>query len=252
VAIRVAARPATPPAAPLAASPAAPAPVTLRIGVSRVSVFGRSGSLVRCRVTSGSIAACSAALLAGGHVVARGRASAPRRGARAVTVRLRLTKRGRTLLDQQLGGAVARLAATASTSGGTRSARGRSRAVLAVERLTTPAGSWLPNQAAISPTGRRFLQALRGRLIAVTAVRCDGFTAKVARNPPNAVRISARRAAIACSALQRLGAHATATAVGHGDARPIASNHTFAGRARNRRVEITIRHTPDAERGQTP
>ena len=57
---------------------------------------------------------------------------------------------------------------------------------------------------------------------------------------PNARRISAARAALACAALHRRGVETIV--VGHGDARPIASNATAAGRARNRRVEVTITH----------
>jgi hypothetical protein len=208
-----------------------------------LSAFGPTGSAVRCEMTSGSISAWAVRLLNGRRVVASGRAGASGGNAGALTVRLKLTKQGRRLLARHLGGRVTSVVAAGSTSGGARSAQARTRAILGVEHFTTPAGSWLPNQAAPSPSGRRFLRGLRGKLIGVAAARCDGYTAKVAAEAPNAVRISSRRAAIVCAALKRLRIRGTTKAVGHGYSRPIASNDTRAGRARNRRVEVTITHT---------
>ena len=221
-------------------NPAPSPPAVMRVRVPSLSVFGRTGSRARCRMDSGVIRACSVKLLRRGRVLARGRASASGPGARAVSVRLRLTRRGRALLAGHLGGVRGRVRATAATSGGTRSVRARTRAVLAVEHFVTPPGSWLPNQAALSGRGRHFLRSRRVRLVAVAAIRCDGYSAKVRAHAPNAKRISLARAALACAALRHRGVRTTL--VGHGDARPIASNATAAGRARNRRVEITITH----------
>jgi VCBS repeat-containing protein len=212
----------------------------MRVRAPSVSVFGHTGSRAGCRMRSGVIRACTVTLVRRGHVLGRGRAIASGPGARALTVRLKLTRRGRALLAGRLGGVHARVKATGATSGGMRSARARTRAILAVERFVTPPGSWLPNQAALSTRGRHFLRSRRARLIAVAAVRCDGYSANVRAHSPNAKRISLARAALACAALKHRGIHTTAA--GHGDARPIASNSTAAGRARNRRVEITITH----------
>jgi hypothetical protein len=175
-----------------------------------------------------------------GRVLARGRAVASGPGARALTVRLKLTPRGRALLARHLGGVHGRLKATGATSGGRRSARARTHAILAVERFVTPPGAWLPNRAALSTRGRHFLRSRRARLTAVAGIRCDGYSAKVRGHSLNATRISLARAALACAALAQRGIHTTV--IGHGNARPIASNQTAAGRARNRRVEITITH----------
>ena len=118
----------------------------------------------------------------------------------------------------------------------------RRNTILAIERFTTPAGSWLPNQATISPAGRRFLSSLRGKLHAVSAIRCDGYTAKVIDDAPNAMRISTQRATIARATLNRHATDAMTTIVGHGDTHAIATNDARSGRAKNRRVEVTIRH----------
>ena len=42
--------------------------------------------------------------------------------------------------------------------------------------------------------------------------------------------------------LTRHATDATTTIVGHGDTHAIATNDTRSGRAKNRRVEVTIRH----------
>jgi hypothetical protein len=214
----------------------------MRVQTPSPAVFGRTGSPARCRMPSGLIRTCTVRLLHGRRVLARGRATASRPGTRALTVRLALTRRGRAVLARRLGGVRATVAATGETIGGTRTARARTRAILAVEHFVTPPGSWLPGQAALSTRGRRSLRSLRARLIAVAAVRCDGYSAKVRDNSPDAKRISRARAALVCAALQHRGGDATPTVVGHGYSRPIASNATAAGRARNRRVEVTITH----------
>jgi hypothetical protein len=217
-------------------------PAVMRVRAPSVSVFGRTGSPARCRMQSGVIRACTVRVLHHRRMLARGRAVASRPGARALTVRLRLTRRGRAVLARHLGGVHGLVASTGATSAGTRTARTRTRAILAVEHFVTPPGSWVPNQAALSPRGRRFLRSQRARLIAVATIRCDGYSAKVRSHSPNATRISAARATVACAALHRRGVNVTPTVVGHGDSHPVASNATAAGRARNRRVEVTIRH----------
>lgn len=231
--------------APAGATPAPPVvaqAAAIRVDAPSASVFGAAGSPVRCTARTGLLRSCRVTLLSGGRVLARGRASGS--DARVLTVRLRLTASGRTVLVRHLGGVRVRVTATAATSGGTRSARARTRALLAVEHVVTPPGSWTPNEAALSARGRRFLQSLRTRLIAVAAVRCDGYSAKVREESINATRISVDRAAAVCAALRRFGVTGRRTVVGHGDSRSIASNTTAAGRARNRRVEVTIRHRP--------
>jgi hypothetical protein len=231
--------------APGGKTPAAPAvaqAAAIRVDAPSASVFGRNGSPVRCTARTGLLRSCSVSLRRGGRVLARGRAS--RSDVRVLTVRLRLTAYGRALLARHLGGVQVRVTATAATNGGTRSARARTRALLAVEHVVTPPGSWTPNEAALSARGRRFLRSLRTRLVAVASVRCDGYSAKVREESINATRISVDRAAAVCAALRRFGVTGPRTVAGHGDARSIASNTTAAGRARNRRVEVTIRHRP--------
>jgi hypothetical protein len=212
---------------------------SLRLRIGRLSVFGPSAA-ARCRLTTGRIDSCRVRLRAGGRVLARGTRSLAG-GADSLRVRLRLTAYGRRVLDRRLGGLRASVAAT----DGTRTATARTRAILAIEHVTTPPGSWTPNEAALTQTGRRFVRVLRGRLIAVSSYRCEGHTASpetASAKSQRALALSLARAELVCAALRRLGAMGKRSLVARGGTDPIAPNTTAAGRAKNRRVEATLRH----------
>jgi hypothetical protein len=130
-----------------------PAAAAMRLRVPGISVFGVAGSPARCGMRTGSIRSCTVRLLAGGRVLARGRSTSVAEGSRRLTVALEPTRFGRTLLSRRLGGVRARVRARAATSGGARRAAGRTRAVLRVERLTTPAGAWAVDRPAQATLG---------------------------------------------------------------------------------------------------
>jgi hypothetical protein len=221
---------------------AQPSPTAvLRLQTPRLSVFGRTGGRARCRMRTGRARSCAVRVLSGRRLIATGsrRSGASRR---SLVVRLRLTTAGKTLLGRRLGGVRTRLLARAATSGGVRRARARARVILRVEHFTTPAGSWLPDQAALTARGRSFVRRLRGKLVAVASLRCDGYEADVRPRSASTSRRSLARAAAMCAALRKLGVDARPRLVGHGDADPIASNATESGRAKNRRVEVTVTH----------
>jgi subtilisin-like proprotein convertase family protein/outer membrane protein OmpA-like peptidoglycan-associated protein len=213
-------------------------PAALRLSARRLSVFGRPSA--RCRMTAGPVGSCRVEVKAGGRVIARG----TRTGAKAagrVRVPLKLTAAGHRVLSSRLGGIRASVSATA----GTTSAKARTRAILAVERITTPAGSWVPNKAVLTPTGKQFVQSLRGRLIAVSSYRCDGHTAALEAARADSARartLSQSRARVMCRALRQIGAKGKPGLVAHGGTEPIAPNGTPSGRAINRRVAITVSH----------
>jgi flagellar motor protein MotB len=127
------------------------------------------------------------------------------------------------------------------TDRGARQATASTRAVLQVEHFTTPAGSWNPAEATLTAKGTRFVKHLRGKLIAVAKLRCDGYDANVRPGPGSSAEMSLARAKTLCAAL---GLHVRPRLVGHADADPIASNATEPGRAANRRVEVTVTHAP--------
>lgn len=80
---------------------------------------------------------------------------------------------------------------------------------------------------------RRLAQELAGRRVEVT-----GFTDSQGETAAN-LRLSQRRAEAVAAILREAGIEATAQ--GRGEADPVADNATEQGRARNRRVEITVR-----------
>jgi hypothetical protein len=221
-----------------------PSTAVLRLQTPSLSVFGRTGGRARCRMRTGRISSCTVRVLTGKHLIATGnsRSGQSRRG---LVVRLRLTRAGKTLLGRRLGGVRTRLRASAATSGGVRRATARTRAILRVEHFTTPAGSWLPDRATLTTRGRRFVRGLRGKLVAVASLRCDGYEADVRPSSASTSRRSLARAAAMCAALRKLGVDARPRLVGHGDTDPIAPNDSESGRAKNRRVEVTVTHRHD-------
>ena len=184
-------------------------------------------------------------MLVGRRTLARGSAEGKQRGSRSLAVTLRLTAFGHALLERRLGGVRATMRARGATPGRTRTAASRTRAILRVEHFMTPAGSWAPDQAKLTARGRSFVRGLRGKLIAVASLRCDGHEADLrGTSGVTTSRLSLARAATMCDALRKLGVRPRPRLAGHGSSDPIASNGTRSGRAKNRRVEVTITHRP--------
>ena len=88
---------------------------------------------------------------------------------------------------------------------------------------------------------RRRLRRIARRLgSAPDHVRCEGHTDATA-SPDHAAELGRRRAGAVCSYLLKHGLNARVRIVTHGKSRPLVSNRTRAGRARNRRVDIYVR-----------
>jgi OOP family OmpA-OmpF porin len=71
------------------------------------------------------------------------------------------------------------------------------------------------------------------------SIRVDGHTDWVGTDAYNQ-KLSVRRAVAVKDYLMSKGLAETIQAVGHGKREPVADNHTAAGRAKNRRAEITF------------
>jgi outer membrane protein OmpA-like peptidoglycan-associated protein len=71
-------------------------------------------------------------------------------------------------------------------------------------------------------------------------IEVDGHVAKTPGNSVNPQALSQQRANTVKTLLVQLGVKGRITAKGFGDSRPVASNSTSAGQAKNRRVEVRL------------
>jgi outer membrane protein OmpA-like peptidoglycan-associated protein len=100
-----------------------------------------------------------------------------------------------------------------------------------------------PDSADLAADRRAALDQIAILLVANPTVRLQvsGYTDVPPSSGPSAIELSQRRAAAVAGYLIARGVAATVlTVAGYGDARPVADNSTAAGRAANRRVEITV------------
>jgi parallel beta-helix repeat protein len=178
-----------------------------------------------------------------GHVlVARGIARAPARGGGRLIVKVGIRPKGKTLLSKHFGGVVVDVRALCrSTLAAHRSVK-RVRAVLVIEHVVTPPGSWVPDFPILLPKGVRFVHMLQQRMIQILAVRCDGYTATYIPSPMDPPTLSMQRATVVCGLLKRAGVNVQPRLYGHGRANPIATNANEAGMRQNRRVAVTFVH----------
>ena len=127
------------------------------------------------------LSSCTIELRARGQqnlVVARGFARAPAGGRGQMVIKLDVQPKGEQLLDRSFGGVLVNVhaicrTATGETVNGVKGAR----AVLAIERVVTTPGSWLPDLAVLTPVGESFVAGLARKLVAIEGIRCDGYTA---------------------------------------------------------------------------
>jgi outer membrane protein OmpA-like peptidoglycan-associated protein len=176
-------------------------------------------------------------------LIARGLAHAPQGGSGILVVRVGVQPKGQQLLAAHVGGVTVDVRATCRTTANTtRKKTVLTRAVLRIEHVVTTPGSWVPDRAKLTATGKHFIAQLRKRMAGVRRIRCDGYTAHYPPSPVDAQTLSVARAKLACSELKRSGISVEPHLVGHGHAVPRASNATEAGRAANRRVAITFVH----------
>ena len=178
-------------------------------------------------------------------VVARGVARAPAGGRGQMVIRVGIQPKGQQLLSKRAGGVIVDVRAVCRTaSNEVRAGVKPVRAVLAIERAVTPPGSWVPDKPVLTSIGKRFVDNLRKRMVAIVGIRCDGHTATWPPSPAKPRTLSSARARLVCAQLRRAGRFTAwrIAIVPHGRSDPLATNATESGRAVNRRVAVTIIH----------
>jgi outer membrane protein OmpA-like peptidoglycan-associated protein len=160
------------------------------------------------------------------------------RNLRRVGVRVALTTRGRALTARPGG---VRIAFTAAVSlrghTGTLSTHATT-TVLAKRFRLARSVRFSTDSDTVGPADTRYLKSVRGKLTAAKVITCVGH-ADSRGSAKDALALGNHRAKAACAILAH-GLHAKIHTASRGEKAPTGKNNTDAGRARNRRVDITI------------
>jgi outer membrane protein OmpA-like peptidoglycan-associated protein len=191
-----------------------------------------------CGITFGLVKSCSVVAKAGSKVVASG-SVVPSSAAVSVRVPLSVNATGRSLL--KAGGGILPIVITATVSPATGSAV----TVSAPDSLVAKKVSITLASSVLFSSGSSVLTTAAVGLIRAFGVKvqgsksagCDGFTDNQGSAAFN-LKLGLARATAVCTILKK---YVGSTVVhSFGASKPIASNATAAGRAKNRRVTITI------------
>jgi flagellar motor protein MotB len=159
-------------------------------------------------------------------------------GASEAGARLTLTRAGRTLLRRSTGGRRVDLVLTATGADG-QTVTQTTTVVLRGLRANALTLAYRGRSATPSRGLRTQLHRVARALAGVPAVRCIADTDASGRAAADRA-LTRRQARNVCAALEEAGLTARRTAVGRGGDHPRASNRTAAGRAKNRRVTISV------------
>jgi outer membrane protein OmpA-like peptidoglycan-associated protein len=247
---------------PVTAAPVPPAPtptpnppkLTAVVGSGsgasdgKASVAAVEGGVdVGCTMTGALMTACRVDLYAdpaGAHassvvLIGTGTVAASKATGK-LAVHVKLNKTGRALLRRSPGGVPVRVQITGKpVSGADLHVTANTR--LVEHRSSVTAARFAINRAQLTPATQRSLRALATQLGSASSVRCAGYTQTADSRAPASLRaLGLRRAKAVCAFLRAHGVRARLSTASYGATHPRASNATAAGRARNRRVVLSI------------
>jgi hypothetical protein len=182
-------------------------------------------------------AARGAAAAGGAVVLGRGSARFGGRGRRAALIRVRLTRRGITLVRRAGGARSVTVRLRTRSVGGRRGAL-RRRTTLVLPRAYV-VGGYEPGQVRPARRQRAALRGIARELAGARRIRCIGH-ADGSATRSFALRLGLLRASAVCAALARRTHAASFAPLSAGDRRPRATNATRGGRKMNRRVTVQI------------
>ena len=228
----------------------APAPVLppvkpLPVGTARVRTAGHlvltgSSFSATCTLSAPSIKTCRTSIAAhvSGRQVVVGTSATVKalRGAKSVKTVVRLTALGRALAAQ-VGGVKVTVSALVVKPDGHKLAA-KALADIVNKHVVVAKPALFPTKVTtLTATAKHDLAALKARRGAVKIVTCVGYTDSVGNATANLALGKARAKAV-CAALAGYGVKLVV--VSRGNAHPVGDNATAAGRALNRRVEISF------------
>ena len=230
---------------PAAGDPSAGEP-TVKLPVRLVATTGRNGSVpVPCRISRGAISHCritATAMVSGRRIVVGHGLTTPKatQDLLKVSVKVSLNALGRSL-SARPGGVRLSFTAVVGQRGrtGTTSAIGATE-VLAQKYTLARSIRFGSNSAEVGAADTRYLKATRAKLAGAKAITCTGH-ADSRGTAAAALRLGTRRAKAACHVLAGRR-KIVVIIVSKGEKAPTGKNDTAAGRARNRRVDITVRN----------
>ncbi len=247
-----------------AAKPTAPGKVQAITGTNAaVAVQGDTAS-VGCRVSGGTLAACSVDVFAydkaaEAGVSVKAKASAARKAklvligrgrvkagakdnAKRLAVDIQLNATGRRLVAEQITGINVVLKIEARTVQGPKlKSRTAAKLVPQTQLIVPEKGLFATGSAKVAKTGNKLVKSLGRRFGKVKTVTCVGHTDAVGSSVTNH-HLGLARANAVCTALKKHGARGKFVVESDGESRPRATNDTVEGRALNRRVEIRVRY----------
>lgn len=159
-----------------------------------------------------------------------------------VGIKLTLNATGKRLVNR-LGGVRVSLDMKAWPKGGGAklTARGTSQLLPARVKVAPQSGIFTDQSAAMTAAARAWVRTTAKQLSGAKAVRCVGHTARYGTGVAEANRrLGLQRAKAICGALKRAGVKVKTSTATAGGTKPRANNRTAAGRAKNRRVELTV------------